>query len=56
MEEWEEWWLDLKSANVKTIMEARIKRAAEAGCDAIDPDNIDGYVSNISSLPKNSAD
>ncbi|OAG07288.1 family 114 glycoside hydrolase, partial [Paraphaeosphaeria sporulosa] len=43
MEEWDEYWLDLKSSNVKSIMEARIKRAAEAGCHAIDPDNIDGY-------------
>lgn len=45
MEDWDEWWLDLKSSNVKKIMESRIKRAAEAGCHAIDPDNIDGYVS-----------
>jgi hypothetical protein len=56
MEDWDEWWLDLKSANVKSIMEARIKRAAEAGCHAIDPDNIDGYVSGTSSHPKHSAD
>lgn len=42
-----EYWLDLKSANVKTIMEKRIQRAADAGCDAIDPDNIDGYVSEL---------
>ncbi|KAF2441834.1 glycoside hydrolase family 114 protein [Karstenula rhodostoma CBS 690.94] len=46
MEDWDEWWLDLKSANVKSIMEARIKRAADAGCHAIDPDNIDGYVTH----------
>ena len=48
MEEWDEWWLDLKRSNVKRIMEARIKRAADAGCHAIDPDNIDGYVRRAS--------
>lgn len=47
MDEWDEWWLDLEKPNVKVIMEDRIKRAAEAGCHAIDPDNIDGYVSRI---------
>ena len=46
MDDWDEYWLDLKKTNVKNIMEARIKRAANAGCHAIDPDNIDGYVSN----------
>lgn len=45
MEGWNETWLDVKRDNVRTIMEARIKRAADAGCHAIDPDNIDGYVS-----------
>ena len=45
MDGWDEWWLDLKRPSVKNIMEARIKRASEAGCHAIDPDNIDGYVS-----------
>lgn len=45
MDGWDEWWLDLKRNSVKNIMEARIKRAADAGCHAIDPDNIDGYVS-----------
>ncbi|KAF1964390.1 hypothetical protein BU23DRAFT_492819 [Bimuria novae-zelandiae CBS 107.79] len=46
MDEWDEWWLDLQRPNVKTIMENRIKRAADAGCHAIDPDNIDGYVTH----------
>ncbi|KAG7664395.1 uncharacterized protein J8A68_002068 [[Candida] subhashii] len=36
-------WLNIRSKNVRKIMEARIKLASEKGCDAIDPDNINGY-------------
>ncbi|KAH7127979.1 endo alpha-1,4 polygalactosaminidase precursor [Dactylonectria estremocensis] len=44
MDDWPgERWLDLKSENVRNIMAKRIKLAAEKGCDAIDPDNVDGY-------------
>ena len=39
-----EFWLDLKSANVASIMKSRIATAAKMGCDAIDPDNMDAYV------------
>lgn len=45
MKSWEEWWLDLSSTNVRNIMTDRIKMAATKECDAIDPDNVDGYVS-----------
>ena len=38
-------WLNISSANVRSIMAARIQLAAQKGCDAIDPDNVDGYVS-----------
>lgn len=38
-----EYWLDLTSDNVRDIMTSRIKIAAEMGCNAIDPDNVDGY-------------
>jgi endo-alpha-1,4-polygalactosaminidase (GH114 family) len=38
-------WTNVKSDNVKTIMKSRIEKAAEAGCHAVDPDNVDGYVS-----------
>lgn len=38
-------WLNLSSANVRSIMRDRIKLAWSKGCDAIDPDNVDGYVS-----------
>lgn len=45
-------WLDVRSDNVRSIMSSRIQMAAEKGCDAIDPDNTDGYVNNpVSTLP-----
>lgn len=44
---WEgEKWLKLGSQNVRDIMKKRIKYAADKGCDAIDPDNVDGFVSS----------
>lgn len=36
-------WLDIRSGNVHAIMMARISLASKKGCDAIDPDNVDGY-------------
>ncbi|KAF2867967.1 glycoside hydrolase superfamily, partial [Massariosphaeria phaeospora] len=41
----DEKWVDVKSDNVRNIMKKRIKMAAENGCTAIDPDNVDGFVS-----------
>lgn len=38
-----EWWLDIMSPKVRKIMSDRIVLAQEKGCDAIDPDNINGY-------------
>ena len=38
-------WLRLDSENVREIMTKRLDLAAEKGCDAVDPDNVDGYVS-----------
>jgi hypothetical protein len=35
-----EYWLNLKSENVLSIMTGRIQQAAEKGCDAVDPDNM----------------
>jgi len=36
-------WLDLRSESVFAVMQGRIDLAAQKGCDAIDPDNMDGY-------------
>jgi hypothetical protein len=48
-EDGEEWpgenWLNVKSNNVRAIIKRRIESAAKAGCDAVEPDNVDGYVS-----------
>ncbi|PTD01206.1 hypothetical protein FCULG_00012662, partial [Fusarium culmorum] len=36
-------WLNVSSPNVRSIMKRRIEMAAKKGCDAIDPDNVDGF-------------
>ncbi|WP_431686346.1 endo alpha-1,4 polygalactosaminidase [Hahella sp. NBU794] len=49
MQDWPgETWLNIgnKSAleqTIKPIMEARLDLARDAGCDAVEPDNVDGY-------------
>ncbi|PNS19880.1 hypothetical protein CAC42_7847 [Sphaceloma murrayae] len=56
MEGWEdEKWLKITSSNVRKIMTARIALAASKGCDAIDPDNVDGY-SNANGINLQKAD
>jgi len=40
----DEKWVDIRSDNVRNIMANRIALASEKGCDAVDPDNVDGYV------------
>ena len=45
-----ELWLDTRSENVRTIMRARLDTAKARGCDAVEPDNVDGY-SNDSGFP-----
>jgi hypothetical protein len=40
----DEKWIDIRSDNVRDIMAKRIKLAKDKGCDAVDPDNVDGYV------------
>lgn len=36
-------WVDTRSANVRAIVAARLDLALSRGCDAVDPDNVDGY-------------
>ncbi|PBP15514.1 hypothetical protein BUE80_DR013687 [Diplocarpon rosae] len=46
-EGWEgEWWLDTRTANVRSIMAARIDFAKGKGCDALDPDNVDVFTND----------
>jgi Glycoside-hydrolase family GH114 len=47
-------WLNIKSANVRTIMTARIKLAASKGCDAVDPDNVGTRLTLSYNLPLSS--
>ena len=37
-------WVNISSPRIRDIMVKRIKLADKKGCDAIDPDNVDGYV------------
>ncbi|KAI4746305.1 endo alpha-1,4 polygalactosaminidase [Aureobasidium sp. EXF-12298] len=39
-------WVNTQSQGVRDIMTERIRLAAERGCDAVDPDNIDGFGTN----------
>ncbi len=44
-------WLDIRQLDILVpIMQARMKLAAEKGCNAVDPDNVDGY-SNSTGFP-----
>jgi hypothetical protein len=36
-------WLDIRVTKVRDIMRSRIELARQKGCDAVDPDNVDGY-------------
>lgn len=41
---WEgEQWLDIRSAALQPIMQARLDLAVTKGCDGVEPDNMDGY-------------
>lgn len=37
-------WLDIRSPNVRRIMTERLDLAAAKGCDAVEPDNVQGYL------------
>jgi hypothetical protein len=46
----DESWVNIASPSIREIMTKRIALAGKMGCDAIDPDNIDGYVSRTTSV------
>jgi len=50
-----EQWLDIRSANVRQIMQARLDLAKQKGCDGVEPDNVDGYTNNTG-FPLSAAD
>jgi hypothetical protein len=41
LSDWDEYWLDTRSSNVRKIMSARLDLAKTKNCDAVDPDNVD---------------
>lgn len=44
VDDWEgERWLDIRSENVKAIMQKRLDLARSEGCDGVEPDNMDAY-------------
>ena len=48
-------WLDVRSAEVRALMEARLDVAVTRGCDGVEPDNVDGYA-NTTGFPLTAAD
>lgn len=39
-------WLDHRSAEIRTVMEGRLDLAVDKNCDAVEPDNVDGYTND----------
>jgi hypothetical protein len=43
-EGWEgEYWLDIRTKNVRDVMQSRLDRAVQKQCDAVEADNVHGY-------------
>jgi hypothetical protein len=36
-------WVDIRSPELKSILQARFDKAVERDCDGVDPDNVNGY-------------
>jgi hypothetical protein len=47
-------WLDTRADGVRAVMRARLDLAVQKKCDAVDPDNVDGYT-NTPGFPLTSA-
>ena len=39
----DERWLDIRAPSLRPLLTARIATAADKGCDAVDPDNVNGF-------------
>ncbi len=56
MEGWQgEYWLDIRSLAVRSVMVQRMELAVRKGCDAVEADNLDGWMHNTG-FPLTSAD
>ncbi|EYF02742.1 endo alpha-1,4 polygalactosaminidase [Chondromyces apiculatus DSM 436] len=42
----DELWIDIRTPEVRAIMQARIEYAVQRGCDGVEPDNVDGYTND----------
>lgn len=42
----DERWVNIKDQRARDLMKRRISLARDLGCDAVDPDNIDGYLND----------
>jgi hypothetical protein len=48
-------WLDVRHAGARAVLVARLDLARARGCDAVEPDNVDGYT-NDTGFPLRAAD
>lgn len=48
-------WLDIRDARVFALMRSRLERAVARGCDAVEPDNVDGFT-NDTGFPLSASD
>lgn len=56
MDGWDELWLDVRNVEaLAPVMLGRLDLAAAKGCDAVEPDNVDGYA-NDTGFPLRGAD
>lgn len=47
MDGWDEEWLDIRRIDLLApVMLGRLDLAAEKGCDAVEPDNVDGFIND----------
>lgn len=47
LDDWEgERWVDVRDDRVRDILSARLDLAVTRGCDAVEPDNVDGYAND----------
>ena len=51
----DELWVDIRTQELRTLLEARLDLAVDKKCDAVEPDNVDGY-SNDNGLGLTAAD
>jgi len=51
----DERWLDIRASSLRPLLTARIAAAADKGCDAVDPDNVNGF-ENDTGFPLSAAD